>query len=157
MRLTIIDGDGSVSMVGPAYGAKVFTAACSRRPTSLEALIAAAAPYDRDLTTYLLDGLAAFDEHNAAENCAAIHARLQGAQPADSPPFRVVDEVTRAASLAPVEAGLVIYNLPAQRIVQVQNSYSTILRRDRGRVRASGQPTRKLYHYDLPHDWSIVP
>ena len=157
MRLTIIDPAGSVSFVGPGHGSKVFTAACSRRPADLEALLAAAEPFDPDLVAYLLDGLANFDEHNGAGRYEAILASLAAARPADAPPFRVVDEVTRAASLTPVGAGLILYNLSAQRIVQVQNTYGAIRRRDRGRVRASGQPTRQLYRYELPGDWTIVP
>jgi len=87
----------------------------------------------------------------------AIHDLLATLHPRDLPPFRVVDDVTRAASLAPVSTGLILYNLTAQRIVQVQNSYCSLLRRDRGRIRASGRPTRHLYRYELPSEWSLVP
>lgn len=157
MRLTVIDPAGSVSFIGPAHGAKVLAAACSRRPEYLGELLAAAEPFDSEMVRYLLDGLANFDEHNAGGRYEAFRARLAGTAPPDLPPFRVVDDVTRAASLTPVGAGLILYNLPAQRIVQVQNSYSSILRRDRGRIRAAGRPTRRLYRYELPADWRIVP
>ncbi len=157
IRLTIIDPAGSVSFVGPGHASKVFAAACSSGPGDLGAMLAAARPYDGELVAYLLDGLANFDEHNGAGQYAAIHARLAGTPPAETPPFRIVDEVTRAASLAPVGAGVILYNLPARRIVQIQNTYSTLLRRDRGRIRTSGKPTRHLYRYELPSDWSIVP
>jgi hypothetical protein len=157
MRLTIIDRDEAVSFVAPGHGSKVLTAACSQRPADLTGLLAAAESYDPDLVRYLRDGLANFDEHNARDRYGAIHARLAAGPPTRTPPFRVVDDVTRAASVRPAGAGLILYNLPARRIVQVQNSYSTILRRDRGRIRASGQPTRRLYRYELPGDWSLVP
>ena len=157
IRLTVIDGTSTVSFIGPGHGAKVLTAACSQRPTHLAALLSAAKPFDPDLIDYLLDGLAHFDEHNGTGRYGAIHAILASADDAVAPPFRVVDEITRAASLTPVSAGLVLFNLPAQRIVQVQNSYSAIQRRDRGRIRASGRPTRRLYRYELPTDWRIVP
>ncbi len=157
IRLTVIDEQGTVSFISPAHGAKMLTAACSRRPAHLAALLDAARPYDPDLIGYLRDGLAVFDEHNAHGRYAAIHSALRAAPLVESPPFRVVDDVTRAASLTPVAAGLILFNLPARRIVQVQNSYSAIQRRDRGRIRASGRPTRHLYRYELPTDWRLVP
>lgn len=157
MRFTIIDATKTVSFVGPNHGGKVLTAACSTGPTDLDTLLAAAEPYDRDLVTYLRNGLANFDEHNVPGNFTAIHDRLRADRPVNQPPFRVVDEVTRTASVTPAGYGLILFNLTAQRIVQVQNSYSTLLRRDRGRIRAAGRPTRQLYRYELPGDWRIVP
>lgn len=153
----MVDAAGSVSFVGPAHGAKVLTAACSRGPASLDELFAIARPFDAELIDGVIDGLALFDQHNGDGDFAAVHDMLAALSPRDMPPFRVVDEQTRAASLAPVSTGLVIFNLKAQRIVQVQNSYSSLLRRDRGRIRASGHPTRHLYRYELPREWSLVP
>lgn len=77
--------------------------------------------------------------------------------PVDLPPFRVVDERTRQQSLKPVSTGLILFNLKARRIIQVQNSYADVLRADRGRVRQNGRPTRMLYYYTLPEEWNIVP
>jgi hypothetical protein len=154
IRLTIIDDTGAVSFVGPAHGAKVLTAACSARPANVAALLAAARPYDAHMVDQVLDGLAIFDEHNGPERYQAIHTALTRGH---HEPFRVVDSITRTVSLEPVETGVILFNLTAQRIVQVQNSYSVLLRRDRGRIRAAGKPTRQLYRYELPQDWSIVP
>jgi hypothetical protein len=157
MRLTIIDGAGAVSFIGPAHGAKVLTAACSKGPATLADLLEIARPYDADMVDGVLDGLALFDEHNGPGNYAAIGEMLRTLDPRALPPFRVVDEATRNASLNPIATGLILFNLTAQRIVQVQNSYCGLLRRDRGRIRASGRPTRHLYRYELPSEWSIVP
>lgn len=157
IRLTVIDRDGAVSFIGPAHGAKMLTAACSKGPENLADLLATARSYDAEMVDGLLDGLALFDEHNVAGNYAAIHDLLASLHPRALPPFRVVDGVTRAASLAPVSTGLILFNLTAQRIVQVQNSYCGLLRRDRGRIRISGRPTRHLYRYELPSEWSLVP
>ena len=156
-RLTVIDPAGAVSFVSPAHGAKIFAAACSRNPPTLEDLLAVAKPYDPELIETLIDGLALFDEHNAPGNYQTIHDMVATSVSADLPPFRVVDDVTRRASLAPVHSGLILYNLPARRIVQVQNSYCGLLRRDRGRIRVSGRPTRHLYRYELPSEWRLVP
>lgn len=157
MRLTMVDTTGSASFIAPAHGAKVLTAACSQGPTTLDELFQIARPFDAEMIDSVLDGLALFDQHNGDGNYTAVHDMLASLEPREMPPFRVVDEPTRAASLAPVSTGLVIFNLKAQRIVQVQNSYSSLLRRDRGRIRASGHPTRHLYRYELPSEWSLVP
>ncbi len=83
--------------------------------------------------------------------------KLQGATPAQRPILRVVDAATRQESLDPVWIGLVIFNLPAHRIVQVQNNYAILKRSDRGRYFEDGQPTERLYFYRLPNDWSLLP
>ncbi len=153
----MIDTSGAVSFIGPAHGAKVLTAACSKGPTSLDQLLDNARPFDTEMIDGMLNGLALFDERNAPGNYAAIHDLLATLPPSAIPPFRVVDAQTREASLTPVTTGLILYNLTAQRIVQVQNSYNKLLRRDRGRIRASGRPTRYLYRYELPSEWSLVP
>ena len=71
---------------------------------------------------------AAFDEHNVAGNYQAIHAAIKHLPPHELPVFRVVDDVTRQASLQGVKAGVIIFNLPSRRIVQIQNTYSEIRR-----------------------------
>jgi hypothetical protein len=160
MRYTIIDPQGSISFVGPGQGLKALVAACAQdSPRTAEDLLAAAGEYDSDLRDSVLNGLHVFDEHNLPGNYAAIHAALQG--PGDeagtSPVFRVVDDVTRQASLQPVKAGLVLFNLKQKRIVQIQNTYADIEREDRGRVRKKGRVTGRYYDYRLPPDWQVLP
>ena len=157
MRLTVIDAAGAISFVTPPHGAKMLTAACSKGAQDAAELFAIARPFDSEMVDTILDGLALFDEHNTPENYAAIHDILATTAPLATPPFRVVDPVTRQASLSPVSTGLILFNLPARRIVQVQNSYAALLRRDRGRIRTSGRPTRHLYRYVLPDEWQMVP
>jgi hypothetical protein len=52
---------------------------------------------------------------------------------------------------------LVVFNLKERRIIQVQNSYANLERRDRGRIRIDGEPTGMLFQYELPSDWMLVP
>jgi hypothetical protein len=87
----------------------------------------------------------------------AYQQKLSGKNLKEHPVLRVVDAVTRNESLEPVKIGLVIFNLPAHRIVQVQNSLGILKRSDRGRYYENGQPTERLYFYRLPDDWSMVP
>lgn len=157
MRLNVIDTGGTVSFVGPCHAIKVLTAACARSPQTLSDLLQQAERYDPQLCRFVLDGLSVFDEHNTPENTESIRALLGSGPPHEAPPFRVVDDVTREVSLSPVGAGLVLFNLPAKRIIQVQNAYAAIERQDRGRVRENGQPTNRLYHYKLPDEWQVLP
>jgi hypothetical protein len=57
----------------------------------------------------------------------------------------------------PGDLGLVLFNIPSKRIVQIENHYANLERSDRGRIRRNGQPTRALYRYALPDEWQIVP
>ncbi|MEI7553836.1 hypothetical protein [Candidatus Chlorohelix sp.] len=73
------------------------------------------------------------------------------------PVLRVMDEATRNESLQPISSGLVIFNLRARRIIQVQNSFGLLQRSDRGRYFENGIPSERLFFYRLPVDWSLVP
>lgn len=161
MRFTIVDNNGTVSFVAPCNVLKALVAACSKFPADLESLLAASTRYDTDLQDNVLNGLAVFDEHNAEGGYEQIHSAIDYADEQHThhtiPAFRVVDETTREASLRPVKAGLVLFNLKDRRIIQVQNTYDNVRRRDRGRIHRNGEPTDRLYHYSLPSDWQIVP
>lgn len=135
----------------------MLVAACSRRPATTAELLELTRPFDPDFVGSVRAGLAVFDEHNVRDNPAAFHSTLAETAQRALPPFRVLDERLRRASLEPVETGLIVINLVARRIIQIQNSYAEVLRADRGRVRRNGKPTRMLYHYELPAEWHIVP
>jgi len=157
MRFTVVDDHGAMSFVAPGHALKMLAAACSRRPSDHRDLIAKAADYDADLAGLVLAGLTRFDEHTTAGDAAAIDRVLREPDPDAAPPFRVLNDETRRRSMEPARAGLVVINLPAKRIVQVQNSYADLQRHDRGRLRRDGRPVRALYSYELPADWRIVP
>ncbi|MGH2533991.1 MAG: hypothetical protein ACRDJW_17030 [Thermomicrobiales bacterium] len=153
----MVDDGGAVSFVGPCHALKALAAACSRGAADHRGLLGLLGEYDGRLSERLIAGLRVFDEHNTSKDRRAVHHWLAETEPIEAPPFRVVDDVTRRASLQPVRYGLVVFNLNARRIVQVQNSYDNLKRADRGRVRVAGQPTRRLYRYHLSEEWSIVP
>lgn len=161
MRFTVVDDDGAMSFVAPGHILKMLTAACSHRPTNHRALLGFAEEYDPRLASRVMKALSRFDAEwgRPSADPLAMHARLSDADgdAEDGLPFRVVDEVTRRRSLEPERAGLVVFNLSAKRIVQIQNSYADLRRKDRGRLRRDGRPVRVLYSYELPADWSIVP
>lgn len=161
MRFTVIDPDGTVSFVAPCNALKALVAACSKAPNNLTELLEASTRYDNELQGFVLNGLSIFDEHNSSGNLQQIHDALDYAGEQKShhtvPAFRVVDDVTQEASLEPVQAGLVIFNVRDRRIVQVHNTYADVKRQDRGRIHEGGAPTTRLYHYKLPMDWQIVP
>lgn len=157
MRFTVVDSRGAVSFVGPCHALKALAAACSRGAEDHRGLLGLLGDYDGGLSQRVIKGLHIFDEHNTCRDTHAVQQWLEDVEPAEAPPFRVVDDVTRRASLQPVRYGLVVFNLNARRIVQVQNSYDNLKRADRGRVRVEGKPTKRLYRYRLPEEWSIVP
>jgi hypothetical protein len=157
MRFTIVDRAGTISFPGPPHALKALTAGCSAGADDHRALLESLARYDADLSTFVLNGLAVFDEHVATANPDSIRTWLAHAAEKEERPLRVVDEATRRVSLEPGRLGVVIFNLAARRIVQVQNSYAELLRSDRGRVRVDGRPTPRIYRYSLPNDWLILP
>ena len=157
IRFNVADRDGTTSFLGPGHAIKMLVAGCAIGARTASELLDFTRRYDDEFATRVINGLAVFDEHNLRDNTAAIEKLLAETPKSEWPPFRVYSDATRRASMEPGRAGLIVFNLNARRIIQVQNSYAEILRRDRGRVRAAGQPTRLLYHYDLPTDWSLVP
>ncbi len=157
IRYTVTDDAGTASFIGPGHVLKMLVAACAKGPKSLREMLEHVRRYDAEFVDNVMHGLAVFDEHNVAGNTQAIDRLISRTDGDDLPPFRVYGETARAASSQPVQAGLIIFNLTARRIVQVQNSYSEIQRNDRGRIRESGRPTRALYHYRLPREWALVP
>jgi hypothetical protein len=159
MRYTVIDERGSVSFVAPVGSLKPMIAACSHRPATVGALLRALAAYDDQLATDVASGLAVFDEHITPETPERL-AQLFSDTPAPTaaPVFRVMDERTRQESMKAARAGLVLFNLKARRIVQIHNNALRVRRRDRGRIRSGGVPLDdRLYSYELPEDWSLVP
>ncbi len=163
MRFTVIDASGTVSFVAPCNGLKALVAACSRQPspTTAPELLAATVDYDDRLGDKVLNGLARFDEYNSEARHsnfdAAINLFNADKREHELPPFRVLDDHTREVSLTPVKAGLVLFNLIQKRIIQVQNTYAEVERRDRGRIHRGGKPTQQLYNYELPPEWTILP
>ena len=159
MRYTVIDPAGSVSFIGPCSWLKALVAGCASTPGTLDELLQAASRYDHEMRDEVLNGLRVFDEHNVPGAYDAIHRALapEAGPGHETPAFRVGDAHTRQASLTPIKAGLVLFNLPQKRIVQVHNTYADVRREDRGRIRKAGRPIGVYYHYELPAEWTIVP
>ncbi len=157
IRFSVTEPSGIISFCGPCHTIKMLVAACANGAATADDLLERVATLDEQFVAAVVNGLTVFDEHNLADDTQAIEQLLQTLPPIEWPPFRVYNEVTRNASTQPAGAGLIIFNLPAKRIVQVQNSYADIQRKDRGRRRRAGRPIQILYHYELSNDWSIVP
>ncbi len=157
LRYTVVDDAGTISFVGPGHAMKMLAAACAKEPADFRSLLDAAGRYDAVFAKSVLDGLSIFDEHNTAEDHAFSDVQFADIDPRRCPPFRVLNDAMRHRSLEPVGAGLVVYNLPARRIIQVQNSYAELHRQGRGRHRENGRPVQRLYHYKLPETWTILP
>src|SRR5687767_6767840 len=102
MRFTVVDQRGSASFVASCKALGPLVAACAEAPSSLEELLSAAERLGASLGDFVSSGLAIFDEHNAYGNHESIHAAIQHFPGHQLPVFRVVDEITRQASLQPV-------------------------------------------------------
>ena len=116
MRYTIVHDNGGVSFVDDEFMLPALVAACSTNPRTYENLLDAAHEFDRRPRDHVRHALAVFDEHNVPGSYEAIHRTLAELPETDVPPFRIVDERTRRASMQPVKAGLVVFNLKERRI-----------------------------------------
>jgi hypothetical protein len=157
VRCTIIDARGGVSFVADAEVLPALARACADNPRTLEQLLDATTPYYGGLREQVLNGLAMFDERNVEGHYESIHQALDLCAPYELPVFRVVDDRTREASLSPVKAGAVVFNLHAKRIIQIQNTYREITRRGAGRVFDGTRLTNQVFRYQLPGEWALVP
>jgi len=157
LRCTILDRSGGVSFLTHGDALPALVAACTRNPGTVEEFLYQVEPNYRNLCDYVQAGLAVFDEHNTGGHYGEIHRSLTRTPRHKQPVFRVVDDLTREASLRPVKAGAVIFNLKAKRIVQMVNSYREIKRSGRGRVFDGDQHTGSVFQYRLPEEWALVP
>ena len=157
IRCTVVDDEGAVSFVAHADALPALVAACAANPPSLRQLLELSEPYYRNLSVYVDAGLAVFDELNLPGRYGAIHETLLRQPSHRQPVFRVVDGLTREASLQPVGAGAIIFNLPAKRIVQLMNSYREIRRSGHSRIFDGRGHTETVFSYRLPGEWALVP
>ncbi len=157
IRLTVVDTEGTVSFIAHASAAVALAAACASNPTTLRELLDESRRFDKALRDKVLNGLAVFDEHNLPDDLSAIHQQLATLAPRNTPVFRVLDPITREASLRPVRSGVVLYNLPARRIVQIENTYEPLVPSGEVNYHNGKFLSIRLVPYKLSPDWIIVP
>lgn len=156
-RLTIIDESGGISFVSHGEAIPALLKACATNPQTIGELLERVEPYYHGLQERVNNALAMFDERNTPGQYDAIHGALSRARPEESPLFRIVDEETREASLRPVKAGAVVFNLIDRRIITLQNGYQEITRTGRGEVFDGERMTGARFTYRLPKAWVLVP
>ena len=157
LRLTLIDDSGGISFIAHGEALPALLRACTTNPTGIDDLLERSEPYYAGLRERIINGLAMFDERNTPGHYDAIHAALEHAAPDESPLFRIVDEVTREASLRPVKAGAFVINLIDRRIITLQNGYQQINRNGRGEIFDGERMTGDTFIYRLPKTWALVP
>jgi len=123
VRFTIVDRDGAVSFVYDGGILATLLEACVAGASSLANFLDLTARRNARLREYVSCGLAVFDEHNVSDNYQSIHEAIKHFESDEWPVFRVVDEVTREASLRPTRTGVIVFNLVERRIVQMHNGY----------------------------------
>lgn len=156
-RVNVIDQRGTVSFLAPPHGLKVLAAAITQGATDGGELLVFAHAYDAEWAMNVRFQIMRFDEHNVEAVDASFQSAIAGDDQDEHPAFRVMDSETRARSLIPGRLGLIVFNLKERRIIQVQNNYADLRRKDRGRIRVDGEPTDLLFQYELPQEWSLVP
>jgi hypothetical protein len=156
-RVNVIDERGTVSFLAPPHGLKVLAAAITQGAGSAAELLALSLAFDAQWAADVRSQIMRFDEHNLSQVAAPYSVALGGVDGPTHPAFRVIDAETRHRSLVPGRLGLVVFNLKERRIIQIQNNYSNLERKDRGRVRIGGEPTDTVFQYELPVEWSLVP
>ena len=157
MRFTVIDPGGTVSFSGPGHCLKALVAGCSHGADDVAALLERVRRYDEQFVEQVWNELARFDEHVLPESPESIELWLDRSLPESLEAFRVFDQQLRNRSLTAGRLGVVLFNLPERRIVQIENSYGELLRKDRGRIRVDGKPVNRYYHYTLPDNWTLLP
>jgi hypothetical protein len=157
LRLTLIDRAGGISFIAHGEALPALFRACTTNPPGVDELLERSEPYYAGLRERVINGLAMFDERNTPGRYTAIHAALDHAAPDESPLFRVVDEITREASLRPVKAGAVVINLIDRRIITLQNRYQEFARAGRGEIFDGDRMTGDTFIYRLPKTWALVP
>lgn len=156
-RVNVIDQRGTVSFLAPPHGLKVLAAAITQGAITGSELLTLSHAFDAEWATDVRLQIMRFDEHNLEEVADVYREAIAGADGPSHPAFRVIDQETRRRSLVPGRLGLVVFNLKERRIIQIQNNYSNLQRKDRGRVRVGGEPTDTVFQYELPVEWSLVP
>lgn len=156
-RVNVIDERGTVSFLAPPHGLKVLAAAITQGASDGSQLLTLARTFDSKWVGDVRAQIMRFDEHNVDEVSDPFHDAIAEADGLEHPAFRVMDSETRQRSLEPGRLGLVVFNLKERRIIQIQNNYSNLERKDRGRIRVDGKPSRMLFQYELPQDWALVP
>lgn len=156
-RVNVIDERGTVSFLAPPHGLKVLAAAITQGAASGSELIANAHAFDAQWAAEVRSQIMQFDEHNVDAISGRFQEVIAEGDRTGHPAFRVMDTETRQRSLVPGRLGLVVFNLKERRIIQIQNNYANLERRDRGRIRVGGKPTNILFQYELPGEWALVP
>ncbi len=157
MRFTLIDSSGTISFTGPGHFLKALVAGCSAEPASTGLLLESVRQLDPKFVDAVRIDLARFDEHVVKDDPASIDEWLEREGEERPQVFRVFNQQLRNMSLEPERLGVVLFNLPEQRIIQIQNAYGEVLRQDRGRIRQDGVPVRRYYEYTLPDRWQLLP
>jgi hypothetical protein len=157
VRITFIDLNGTVSFGAEGHILKMLAHACSRNPVDFGEVLGILDKLDPDTALATRKGIARFDEFVVGGDPDSVTEWLKDHDPTDGRPIRLVDPRLREATLSPLELGIVLFNLPDRRVVQIENRYGTLLRKDRGRMRRDGRPVAQIYRYELSDDWSLLP
>jgi hypothetical protein len=126
IRYTFVAPNGTVSFVADCRFLPAVISACIENAGSLSEVLDIVARRNKQLKQYVTTGLLVFEEHNTPDDHSWIDNQIAAKPSRELPVFRVLSDTTREASLRPAHAGVIVFNLVARRIVQLQNAYVDI-------------------------------
>ena len=157
VRMTIRDGQETVSFLAGRDTALRLVAGCAVNPLTLEELLLATEIYQRGIAAWLMGGLIEFDKawrHGGKAYSETVFG--PDADMANRPvAFQVVDELTETAAHTPADGGLIMIDLPAHHL-RVAGDL-TIPVEGQVLVHNGRRLTDQSITYILPQEWEIEP
>jgi len=158
IRITIQDGQQTISFPGDEEALLCLVAGCSVNPTSLTELLIASDIYQRGIAAAIMADLMEFDKTLRREGPDFVHALISQAQEQGQPldlTFQVFDEATGQAAIHPMGCDLVLIDLLLQTIRASAGVH--ISAAGEVRIRAGETVRAPKVTYILPQNWTIQP
>jgi hypothetical protein len=156
IRITIQDGQQTISFPSDEETLLRLVAGCSVNPTSLAELLIASDIYQRGIAAAIMAELMEFDKTLRREGPEFIHALISQAQgqPLELT-FQVFDEVTGRVASQPLASELVLIDLIHQTIRASAGVH--IPSAGEVRIRAGDTVRNPKVTYILPQNWTVQP
>ena len=156
IRVTIIDGQQTISFLTNEATLLRLVAGCSVDPADLGELLIASDIYRPEIAAEIMSGLMEFDKTLRHKGPEFIHTAIEQAKAenrAFKMTFQVIDDITKEEAFQSRECDLAVFDLPEQVIrtskgLEMTTSGEVPLNPER----TSSSPT---VTYILPQDWVI--
>jgi len=158
IRITIQDGQQTISFPSDEQALLCLVAGCSVNPTSLAELLIASDIYQRGIAAAIMADLMEFDKTLRREGPDFIHALISQARDQGQPldlTFQVFDDVTGQAATQPLAGDLVLIDLVLRTIRASAGVH--IPAAGEVHIRAGETTRNPKVTYILPQNWTVQP